>query len=278
MPRGRKRTVEEQRSWLAAYEAGSPLQEIARGSKRALSTVWTGIQAARVEQHDTEVRRSLLSDAYNQHQLDLLDALSNLIAESPDQDIDAVQQHLLVDALHTHLPDVPFWESLQDRDALKEAFDITITSLDDLFESLIESVPEGVRADLNREGISKSLQLFAEYHATGAGSSGFEYRVNGGELSWGAFTLSASPATDEIVDAIRELHGNWQNQIADHELLAELKVATTALDQIQEEVTREAAMVRLRRLIPGTCELCPGYRHVSSPRKRHRKHRGGQRP
>jgi len=274
MPRGPKRTVEEQRSWLAAYEAGSPLQKIASDSKRALSTVWTGIQAARVEQNDTEVRRNLLSDAYKQHQLDLMDAMVNLSSDPPGQDIDAVQQRLLVDALHSHLPDAFLWGSLKDRDASKQTIQKTISSLVALFESMVELAPSSVRSELNREGVLKSLQLFAEYAAAGA-SGGIEYSSDSGALSWGAFTLSSTLTTDGVLGEIRKLHGDWQIQIADHELVAELKVATTALDQIQKELTLEAARMKLRRLIPGTCELCPGYRHVSSPRKRRRRSRGG---
>ncbi len=277
MPRGRKRTVEEQRAWLKAYESGAPLQEIATASKRALSTVWTGIQAARVERDDTSVKQGLLSDAYRQHQRDLLSAADVLAAPVVPNGMDTPEQLLLTDALRIHLPDAPIWALLADRDHSTSVIYAIKESLESAFEGLIDAAPERVRSCVNREGAARSLHLAADRAAAEATTSGMTYDFSQDSLSWGAYALAERSGDEETLEAVRVLHEGWLAQISGFELTGELRTAKLELDHRHEELALEVARMRLRHVIPGFCEMCPGYRHVSSPRRRRRR-KGRQEP
>ena len=284
MPRGKKVSPVERRNWLAEFEQGTSVSEIATRAKRAVSAVRTHIEVARNERDQGDAKAHLTRKAYEDHYQDLLDAAELIRSKASEWKAGPVslpadtRSQLLVAALEQHAPSLPLWEKW------------------DTIESMSRGLAQ-VQSEIKNQVAQEAASRFPELNADGITSSivtliglplGLESEVEGWyrtekddrglSLIWGAHQLASGAADAARIQEIRSCHSALStdpNSIASDSIRRYQGLVgrgNTAEKDLDEEVER----LQLRRVLPGRCSLCPDSPLGRPTRRRKTKPRNDQ--
>ncbi len=264
MPKGRRRSRQEDRRWLEEYEGGKTLQKIATESRRATSTVWDGIEAAQKERDDLRVREHLLRDAYGRHFDDLLGVLKAIAADAEESNADGLlraadlRTQLLQEALVSHIPDSPLWGAVDEWTKAAREQRLATRKLEAATDRLIDKVPSAVGSRMDKPGVAKSLLFAVDVLARDRELSHMDYRDEPEGLYWGSYSLSRQDADKTTRQRIRATHGKMLKQAASAKAVESHRPHVHRWERAKRAVELEVEKLLLRGILPGSCDLCPG--------------------
>ncbi|GEM_PF-1669537 len=287
MPRESRVSEAERREWLAAWERGARIDEIAKKARRNARTVSAQIERARQEREQHEVHAGLLKDAYKKHYDELLGIVEEIkrAAErpvpgslSPDrrgasaraQDVPSpsggtvskFRRELLDDALCQHVPRSPLWQACRKWE--DTAYDRNF-QMEEVRKTATEWVDQQVRPkfpEVATEAFVENLCLAATRTAESVGFSQLKYVPSESNarfaLHWAGLLLANNLPTQTKLDELQELHHQLISKLTGSQLVGRLKSAHEEWAGARDAIWREAEVLLLRGMLPGLCELCPG--------------------
>ena len=267
MPKGRKRSVLEERQWLSEYEAGTGMEEIAKKARRATSTVWKGIEKARQEREARVVHEGLLRDAYQRHFEDLLDVAKPLKQNTELPSSSGIlaladrRTEMLRDGLRSHIPDSPLWGACREWHRHSLQIEEIATDIKASLGELVDQAVSRRGSALDRGGWVGSLWFAIATTARGDSLDDLVYQIvqteEGPSIRWGPHALSAGQADEAALAATREKHQEMVEQVTAGEMVSRLKDQRRRWAEVRDTIEEEVEVLRLRRLLPGRCKLCP---------------------
>ena len=268
MPRSKRRSKLEERDWLSRYEAGTTIQEIAREARRAPSTVWKGIEAARREREQQSIRTALLQDAYQQHFQDLLNYTRSVRnrAQTPTAEgllaAPDLRDGLVLEALRQHVPTSPIWGASRQWDHLSRALldkeqDIKAWASERVRSEVVPQFPGCLE-----EQVAENLWITVREKARGNDMSQRQYNIGrDGEtrsLAWGGYKIGEVRAPEEArLKDLEKKHTEMLQEALDSTLVRELDDLWRRWVEIRDVILREVELISLRKMLPGSCTLCP---------------------
>ena len=293
MPKGKKRSMLEERAWLAAYEAGKGIEEIAKGAHRASSTVWRGIEKARRERETRVIREGLLREAYQGHFEDLLEVARRVqkaaavpdkdgllfevrLAPTPEKSQEAAatfdkdyrpppidrRTQMLVAGLKEHIPDSRLWRAWKEWEDRAKRMDAVAVETKARLAEAVDRTFAAAGTGVSRDGLIESLWFAITQTAKGESLDHMEYRiertVEGPSLRWGAYGLSAVGADETVLKALQDHHRKLIQEVAaSEECVGNVRDAHRRWGKARDDIDQEIEILLLRRLLPGQCNLCP---------------------
>jgi len=267
MPRGTRIPPAERRDWLDKYERGDRVDKIAREAGRTERTVQSHLSRERRERDHQQVMAGLLRDAYQNHYVQLLNQADELSRAAEQPDLGGIQlgtdfqTRALCQGLKSHIPRSPLWAAIKDWD--RYAKDLVAES--DSVRSSLKGIAEAGTRDLPNasvEGISGSLWDAMMMEAEGRKPSLTEYRVERSgsllQLSWGSFLLGDQIENEVEVARVEEAHKTLLLRMRSPEWATELPSLVSRWGNARDAIQEETALLRLRQILPGHCDLCPG--------------------
>ncbi|MDP3061806.1 MAG: hypothetical protein Q8O40_01140 [Chloroflexota bacterium] len=281
MGKGKNRSMLEERQWLALYEAGQGIEEIASNAHRAPSTVWNGIQTARREREEQSIREGLLRAAYQKHQDGLL-GLATLLRQSARTPNSAglmpstadLRTRLLAQGLESHIPNSQLWVA-------RKSWEAATRSLEALREELGGLVEGEVRRDfpeVPKDGLSSFLWADVQERAmeglvanpalkTKSGLAEAPPFKGGHLLSqWLSDKARLAGARERCTNVLQKLRRQ------DSSFLVRTQDNLRRWQEARDAIEVEVEVMLLRGIVPGRCRLCP-----SAVEERSRKLRGRRR-
>ncbi len=275
MPKGKKRSSQEDRRWLEAYEAGTGLQEIATESRRAISTVWTGIEAARQEREDLRVREHLLQDAYVRHFDDLMGVTKALAANAKEPSAEGLlraadlRTELLHEGLRSHIPDSPIWGAVREWGLAATELRQAMRDLEVMIEELIDEEASSAVDLMDREVVAASLVFSVKCLARGQELPQMQYELESDALYWGSYSLSLGGTDEKARPALQGAHADLLRQLSSSPAIEIHGAHLHRWESAKQAVELEVEKIILRGFLPGSCDLCPGK--VRGGRRRSRR-------
>ena len=255
----------ERRNWLAEFEQGTSVSEIATRAKRAVSAVRTHIEVARNERDQGDAKAHLTRKAYEDHYQDLLDAAELIRSKASEWKAGPVslpadtRSQLLVAALGQHAPNLPLWEKW------------------DAVESMSREL-EQVQSEIKNHVVQERASRFPELNVDGITSSivtliglplGMESEVEGWyrtekddrglSLIWGAHQLASGAADEARIQEIGCWHSALstdQNSISS-DSIGRYQALVGRGNSADKDLDEEVERLQLRRVLTGRCSLCP---------------------
>lgn len=286
MPKGKAVTAAERQTWLEQREKGERLDHIAKQARRSISTVQAQIQRARQDREQNSIRAGLLQDAYRSHFEDLLEVAAALQQAADGQRTrtslvtralelsDARGKRdrasltepdrvgLLLQGLRRHLPASLLWKELARLEAERAEYEQHYARIRSEFRATIEGLSrDPALRGLGADGFVESLWFAAENAAQGQSLTGMTYQYQqqstGSQLCWGAFALSGEEADDRSRKVLRQLHERLFGQVVSSDAVEILRPIFRRIRQSSAAIGWEVETLRLRRILPGRCDLCP---------------------
>ncbi|HLF09550.1 MAG TPA: hypothetical protein VI789_09440 [Dehalococcoidia bacterium] len=282
MPRGKKRSMLEERSWLRDYEEGKGMEEIAKAARRAPSTVSKGIEAARQERQEQTVWEGLLREAYQRHFDDMLQAAKQLRAAAQKNEREALltgwDRHtdMLLDALRSHMADAPLWRACKRwEDRAREIRDIRetlrqgVASGVDSLSSQTPDVVDGLgwrdsllfAADTVSSALSRSTDADGDEEARAETLRALAAKqlehMHYHDEGWGSYGLYPRQCGEATRERMRKEHSQLVDEITTGEIIVRWSGALRLQREAFEQIDEEVEVLLLRRLLPGRCRLCP---------------------
>ncbi len=266
MPRGKKVSPIERRTWLDQFEQGISVSEISKIAKRAASAVRTHISVAQHEREQGIAKAHLTRNAYQDHFRDLLAVAEQLRERSADwrsmpvsAPID-VKNRLLLQALRQHVPNLnlwDIWEELQSasRESARIQMEIKSTIMQAANSEYPEIIVDGVAASITTM-IGQSPGLLD-------GNLDSWYRVEhderGMSLMWGAHTLASGVPDETRLQHVRQWHVNLghSSRYLSPELVSVYRKELSKGAALEIDLDEEVERLMLRRILPGQCSICP---------------------
>lgn len=265
MPRGKKVSPVERRNWLAEFEQGTSVSEIASLAKRAVSAVRTHIEVARNERDQGDAKAHLTRKAYQDHYQDLLDVAELTRSKASEWKAGPVslpadtRSQLLVAALGQHAPNLPLWEKW------------------DAVESMSREL-ERAQNEIKNYASQEAASRFPELNADGITSSivtliglplGLESEVEGWyrtekddrglSLIWGAHQLASGAVDEARIQEIQCWHSNLSTDpnFISSDSIGRYQALVGGGNSANKDLDEEVERLQLRRVLPGRCSLCP---------------------
>ena len=265
MPRGKKISPVERRTWLFRYEQGAPVSAIAKEAKRAASAVRSHIAIATEEREQGEAKAHLTKNAYEDHYKDLLgiaeDIRNRAMGRTPFGVVlpADTRSRLLLDGLREHIPGSLLWDAW---DAVQKA------------GRQLQKLEAEVRIDLalkfgtefpeiNLDGLVGSVGTFtSQSPAIEKDLEGWyrtEEQAAGLQLRWGAHLLASSVRDEARAQEIRRRHWEILTSAASlsEDVVSKYRQAFETMDAVKRAVEEEVERLLLRRVLPGRCPMCP---------------------
>ena len=268
MPRGRKIPPAQRMEWLAAFERGKTIAEIAKDDGRSERTVSAQLARGRAEREQGEVRSGLLRDAYRQHNEDLAAVAERTVRRrssgGPFSGLDR-RAAMLLEGLKEHIPKSPLWKAARELEYHVRELDRHSTELKKGLELLVDE-DDAIRTSNVALGdeVVRSLQYAARKTVDGdLEDLPYTRPVNdeGRNLQWGDFSLSkkvVDSAVDDELDELERKHRALVEHVRGLDRLELMSRTYERLQELGEVIDEEVDLLVLRRLLPGHCRLCPG--------------------
>ena len=268
-------------------EQGTRIDRIAKAAGRTERTVTAHIAQAQQEREDTAVRASLLSEAYKVHHQELLSVTrvmeercqeprSDGLIPGHGSDVDL----LLFQGLRAHVPRSRIWPSIRAWEDcsshLAETLELSTAVAAGLFEEYeLAGVPEVLK-----DGFVGSLAKAATMSPEGLDPRELKYRwdTSGGktQVIWDSFILAEWTNGEPEWPEAEEQHRALLRRILDSEESISAKSFWRRWAEARDVIREEAAMLRLRHMLPGRCNLCPGGEGTRKGRPRKKRRRADE--
>lgn len=269
MPKRGKITPVERRRWLERYEKGATIDSLAKEALRTQRTVTDHLEQARRERQHEQVQIDLMREGYREHYRDLLNLAKRMAerATSPHrgvflgtEDPEDPGERLLYVSLRKHTPGSRIWVAARSWEEgvagiAKEMGRLEVETTNLASQNAAE-FPE-----ILVEGFAGGLSEAVSMAAQGLDPESKEYMrdQSGGNfrLRLGSFLLA-----DRIPDESRIVEIEQKHRVILKELLApktadRLKSLWRDWFEAKDIIQEEATILRLRKVVPGRCDLCP---------------------
>ena len=274
----------ERRSWMEQNEQGTRIDRIAKAAGRTERTVSAHIDQGRQEREDTAVRASLLREAYKVHHQELLsvhrvmeercqEPHSHGLITGHSSNVDL----LLYQGLRAHVPRSRIWPSIRAWEDCSSQLAETLhlsaaVAARFLEEHELAAVPEALKdgfvgalakaATMSPESLDP-LELKCRWDTSGGKT----------QVIWDSFILAEWTKGEAGWPEAEEEHRALLRRILDSEASKSAKSFWLRWAEARDVIREEALMLRLRHMLPGRCNLCPGGEGTQRgrPRKKRRK-------
>ena len=283
MPKGGAIPPAERRSWLERYEQGASIDAIAKEAGRTQRTVVTQVARARQERQHDQVSVDLIRDAYRQHYQDLLEVAARLAERCdtpnsrgilPEHELDP-DFRMLYEGLRSHAPSSSLWSGVKTWEEYSKGLATEWEQAGTRFAQLIKQPLAGF-PEISNAGFAESLRDAVMMVAQGRNLAVIDYRrdASGGttELRWGNFILADGVQTDDRLGEIEKKHRELLEDSLKLNPASQLKTIWTRWSAARDIIQEEVRTLRLRHVLTGQCNLCPGG--GGSGVRRYRKRRG----
>ena len=285
MPKGGTIPPVERRSWLERYEQGASIDTIAKDARRTQRTVTAQLARARQDRQHDQVQVDLIRDAYRQHYRDLLEAAEEL-AERCDKPNSrgvlpepGLEPHarMLYECLYSHIPGSRLWKGVKTWEeasrGLAEEWERARAQVAMLIQQRVAGFPEVLE-----DGFVESLRDAVMTAAQGRDPWLLEYQRDSSgdfmQLRRGNFVLADRVQTDARLGEIEGKHRELLGDSLKTGSASRLKSLWNRWSEARDLIQEEARILRLRRVLTGQCNLCPGGEGSSSRRSRRRRRDG----
>lgn len=285
MPRGSAISPAERRSWMEQNERGARIDSIAKAANRTQRTVTAHIAQARGEREDTAVRANLLGEAYKVHHRELL-SVTRVMEERcqelhsdgliPDQGSD-VDLLFLCQGLRAHVPRSRIWPSIRAWEDCSSHLAETLQLSAAVAARLLEEYELAGVPEVLKDGFVGALVKAATMSPEGLDPLELKCRrdTSGGKIQviWDRFILAEWADGEAGWPEAEEVHRVLLRRILDSEESNSAKSFWLRWAEARDVIKEEASMLRLRHMLPGRCNLCPGGEGIQKgrPRKKRRK-------
>jgi hypothetical protein len=278
-----KVTLVERRGWLTQYEEGVSIDRIAKKSGRTQRTVTEQLKQARSDLQHDQVQLDLIQKGYRDHYRDLLHIAERLAesADSPHRGVvlsienpDDPRERLLYQALRSHTPGSSIWTAVkrweEDTTGIAEEIDRLEAQATKLVSKDTADFPE-----ISIEGFAGSLRDAVSMAAQGLDPEATEYwpdRSGGStQLRFGSYILSASAPDVDRMAEIEKMHRSFLKTLLAPESANRLRSLWRSWAEAKGMIREEVAILKLRKVLPGRCDLCPaGDTSARRPSQRRR--------
>lgn len=272
MPRGKKPNPEEVRRWLGAYESGQRIDEIAAASHRARATVKKAIESAQRDAVSSRVREGLLRDAFQSHFADLLQGAIEIRDHTlksryrpafpyPDR-----RRDLLLGGLREHIPDNGLWSALEQFNRVSRRLELIVQEAQSRIGVETQTVLTREtdlfgEDDTYRNAWRDKLLEFFEALGLDNRTEGLEPRIAGDEpnvvLMSGSSQITKHTANREGLSRLSAIFQDISTSMSRWEERKTYSDAWMERADIIEVLDEEIELLLLKKLVPGSCRLCP---------------------
>lgn len=258
-------TPAERRMWLEQLEGGRGITEISRKAGRDIRIVKHHIEIATEERQIGMAKRDFLVGRIEQHQQDLLAEVRRLQQVTkrypparivPNDTIarkihEGLKEHVRRLALKSLLESVE--EATREFERTRESIS---TQLAQKETELATTMPQEVR----RLPWTPAIVEVLETGQLRGESTGFEYSAEKRgsglcDVNWGAYHLTRSPVSEDLVPTIIEIHKRLLSYSAEYVSLFQKE--RDRFSELKSQINEELDVFIIRRLVPGRCRYCP---------------------
>ena len=268
MPKGPKVSIEERQRWIAAYESGTPVIQIAQAGHRDVRTIAKNLELARTERDRQMVRQAGLHDASRQHQEDLVRTAESLMKLGRDGGALGTldrRTNRLIEALRSHDPSALIWRAFRDLDQAREHVVLATEVLVSRARTAVHEMQQAPGVNVIEDVLTNSVVDFvngwpqdgrsAVHHRLAAFSK--DRQGDGVRPTWYTRTLTPELVSIEetaliesLVTSLAEQAAQWPESRDLTRARAERRAALVMLEEGTDTLI-------LRHIVPGRCDLCP---------------------
>ena len=238
---------------------------------------------ARQERQHDQIQVDLIRDAYRQHHLDLLEVAAELAERCDKPNSQGILPEpglepdfrMLYEGLRSHIPGSRLWSGVktweESAKALAKEWEQERTYVAKLIKQPVAGFPE-----ILENGFTESLRDAFKMTTQGRDPGMLEYqRDTSGDsiqLRWGNFILADGVQTNARLGDIEKKHRELLDDSLNVNSTSGLQGLWARWSDARDIIQEEVRTLRLRRILTGQCNLCPGGE--GSGVRRYRKRRG----
>ena len=283
MPKRGKITPVERREWLEKYENGATIDSLAKEALRTQRTIINHVEQAHRELQHDQVQVELIRDGYRQHYKDLLNLAKRLaeMAKSPQRgtvlgtDVSGDPgERLLYQSLRKHTPGSGIWAAIKSWEAnvvgIEEETGRLKVEATKLASQDAAEFPE-ILVEGFAGGLSEAVSMAAQGLDPGSTEYVKDRSGDNFQLRFRNFFLADRVPDDDRIVLIEQKHRDLLEGLLTERSVHRLKSFWRDWSSARDVIQEEATILRMRKVLPGRCDLCPsgdtGARRQSNRRR-----------